>query len=162
MLRIKPIKILEYVSGLLLAVMLVSIMIQIVLRNIFNVGLGWTEEMARYTMIWLTYIGAIVSLKQGSHIAIKLLIDRFSPKWKEYTSLISNLMILFFLFFLLKEGIKLNRSPVIIHQLTPGMQVPTNFLYSVIPVCISMMMIVIVAQIIQGVRKLAKARMEDA
>lgn len=162
MLRIKPVNILEYVSGLLLGVMLVSIMIQIVLRNIFNVGLGWTEEMARYTMIWLTYIGAIVSLKQGSHISIKILIDRFSPKWKEYTRLISNLMIQFFLFILLKEGIKLNRSPVIMNQLTPGLQVPTTFLYSVIPVCISMMIIVLVAQIIQDIRKLVKARMEDA
>jgi TRAP-type C4-dicarboxylate transport system permease small subunit len=141
------IKYLEYLSGFLLAVMMTSIIVQVVLRGIFDVGLGWTEELARYTMIWLTYIGAIVSLRRGSHILIDLLVRRFSIRWQRYIALVTHLLTLFFLFFLFKAGIRLNSSPIIRNQRTPGMQIPTTVLYSVIPVC-SMIMIIFVLVII--------------
>ena len=154
------IKIFEYICGLLLLVMLVCILLQVVLRGFLNLGLSWTEELARYTMIWLIYIGAIVSLGQGSHIAIDLLIRRLSPKWQKYTRLTSNLMILFFLFVLLKEGKKLTLSSVIINQLTPGLGISTVYVYSVIPVCTSIMVIVLICLIVKDIKELLIIRNE--
>lgn len=154
------INILECICGLLLLVMLICILLQVVFRGFLNVGLSWTEELARYGMIWLVYIGAIVSLEQGSHIAIDLLINRLSPKSQKYTRLASNLMILFFLFVLLKEGKKLILAPVIINQLTPGLGISTAYIYSVIPVCTSIMVIVLIGLIIKDIKELLIMRNE--
>ena len=154
------IKILEYICGILLAVMMFCILLQVVLRGFLNVGLSWTEELARYTMIWLVYIGAIVSLGQGSHIAIDILIRSLSPKRQKYIRLTSNLMVLFLLFVLLREGKKLALSPVIINQLTPGLGISTACVYSVIPICISIMIVVLIGLIVKDIKELLILRNE--
>ena len=137
------IKIFEYICGFLLLTMLICVLVQVVFRGIFDFGLSWTEELARYTMIWLTYIGAVVCLWQGSHIAIDLVVKRLPDKWQNYISLISNILIFFFLLFLFKEGRKLASSPIISRQLTPGLGISTSYLYSVIPVGTGIMMLVL-------------------
>ncbi len=148
------IKIFEYICGFLLFVMLACVLIQVVFRGILDFGLSWTEELARYTMVWLVYMGAVVSLWQGSHITIDLLIKKFPPKWQDYTKLISNLLIFFFLIVLFKEGRKLISSPIIRRQLTPGLGISTSYLYSVIPVGAGIMLLVLTYFIVNDFKKL--------
>jgi TRAP-type C4-dicarboxylate transport system permease small subunit len=144
----------EYLSGILLAVMVVCILLQVLLRGFLNLGLSWTEEMARYTMIWLTYIGAIVSLKQGSHIAINILVRKLSPTWQKYVNLLSNLLMLFFLLVLVRVGIKLAFSRIIINQLTPGLQISTSYVYSALPISVGIMVMVLIGLIVKDVRQI--------
>jgi TRAP-type transport system small permease protein len=151
-------KILEYICGFLLLIMLGCVLIQVVFRGIFDLGFSWTEELARYTMIWLTYVGAVVCLLQGSHIAIDLLIKRFPEKWQNYTKLISNMLIFFFLFMLFREGRKLVSSPIISRQLTPGLGISTSYLYSVIPIGVGMMMIVLAYLIVIDLKNLFRKK----
>lgn len=148
----------EYVCGILLGVMLISILLQVLFRGLLNYGLSWTEELARYAMIWLTYIGAVVSLKQGSHIAIKIFVCRLSTDWQKYTNLIANLIVLFFLLILLKASIKLSFLPIIINQVTPALRIPTLYLYSVVPICTGFMIISLVVLIAKDVRKMLKMK----
>lgn len=144
----------EYICGILLGIMLIVILVQILFRGYLNFSLSWTEELARYIMIWFTYIGAIVCLWQGSHITIDVLIRRLSPKWQKYTRLTSNLLILFFLLVLFREGQKLVIEPMIINQLTPGLRISKSYLYSVIPVCTSIMIIILFVLIVKDAREL--------
>jgi C4-dicarboxylate transporter DctQ subunit len=144
----------EYICGILLGIMLIVILVQILFRGYLNFSLSWTEELARYIMIWFTYIGAIVCLWQGSHITIDVLIRRLSPKWQKYTRLTSNLLILFFLLVLFREGQKLVIEPMIINQLTPGLRISKSYLYSVIPFCTSIMIIILFVLIVKDAREL--------
>jgi C4-dicarboxylate transporter DctQ subunit len=152
------IKIFEHICGFLLLTMLICVLMQVVLRGIFDLGLSWTEELSRYTMIWLTYVGAVVCLLQGSHIAIDLLIKRIPEKWQNYTKLISNMLIFFFLFMLFREGRKLASSPIISRQLTPGLGISTSYLYSVIPIGVGMMMIVLAYLIVIDLKNLFRKK----
>lgn len=148
------ISVFEYICGILLGIMLIVILMQILFRGYLNFSLSWTEELARYIMVWFTYIGATVCLWQGSHITIDVLIRKLSPKWQKYTKLMSNLLILFFLLILFREGQKLVIEPMIINQLTPGLRISKSYLYSAIPVCTSIMIIFLIILIVKDVKAL--------
>ena len=45
---------------------------QIVLRNVFSIGLPWADGLIRLAVLWLAVIGAIAASRDGKHIAINL------------------------------------------------------------------------------------------
>lgn len=57
----------------LLAVMAILVFGNVVLRYVFGLSLSWVEELTRYMMIWLTWLGAGLALREGAHIAIDTL-----------------------------------------------------------------------------------------
>ena len=57
----------------LLAVMAVLVFGNVVLRYVFGISLSWVEELTRYMMIWLAWLGAGLALREGAHIAIDTL-----------------------------------------------------------------------------------------
>ena len=55
----------------LLATMAVIIFANVVLRYSTNQSIEWAEEVARYMMVWLTFLGAGPVLRYGGHIAVE-------------------------------------------------------------------------------------------
>ena len=66
-------KIFEYFSALTLAVMVALMFMQVLFRFVFHSPLAWTEELARYTFIWSTFIAACVAAVKGEHVALGML-----------------------------------------------------------------------------------------
>jgi TRAP-type C4-dicarboxylate transport system permease small subunit len=61
------------VLAALLAVMAILVFGNVVLRYVFGFSLSWVEELTRYMMIWLAWLGAGLALREGAHIAIDTL-----------------------------------------------------------------------------------------
>lgn len=66
-------KIFEYFSALTLAVMVLLMFMQVLFRFVFHSPLAWTEELARYTFIWSTFIASFVAAVKGEHVALGML-----------------------------------------------------------------------------------------
>jgi TRAP-type transport system small permease protein len=58
----------------------VIVFLQFFTRYVLNDSLSWTEEIARYGLIWVTYIGAVMVTRRNSHIAVMLL-PNLLPAW---------------------------------------------------------------------------------
>lgn len=65
--------ILKPVVALGMAALIAVITLQIVSR-VFFTAVGWTEEVARFLLIWLTFVGAALAWAQGRHIAVTLIV----------------------------------------------------------------------------------------
>ena len=63
------------VIGVILAVISVSLIYQVFGRYVLNSAPGWTEEVARMLIVWLTMLGAGACLRGGSHIAVTVLVN---------------------------------------------------------------------------------------
>lgn len=61
--------------ALLLAAMAALVFGNVVARYLFNASFGWVEELTRYMMIWLAYLGAGLALRHGNHVAVMLLVE---------------------------------------------------------------------------------------
>jgi len=88
------------IGGLMVLVVLVGT----ISRYVFNNPLLWTEEAARYLMIWMALVGASITLKRREHVGIEFLISKFRPVIRLIIKLITDVFILYFLYILTKEG----------------------------------------------------------
>lgn len=66
-------KVFEIITALLLAGMVILIFAQVVCRYVFSAPLAWSEELARYLFIWMTFIAAYVAARKGKHIGVEAL-----------------------------------------------------------------------------------------
>lgn len=104
----------------------------VVSRYVFGDSLNWSEEIARYLMIWVTYIGAGLAMREGQHVAIEYaqtLLPRALQPWiRGFVALI----ILVFLGVLTYVGIQF--SDFAWRQRSPVMQWPMGAVYLSIPI----------------------------
>lgn len=66
--------IMQRVAFAALAAMILIITLQIVFRVFFQ-ALSWSEEAARYLLVWLTFLGAAIAFKHGRHIAVTFVVE---------------------------------------------------------------------------------------
>ena len=69
------------VVTLLMMTMVLAILLGVFYRYVLNNALPWPEELSRFTMIWVTMLGAGLLMRYGGHIAIMFLITRLD-KWQ--------------------------------------------------------------------------------
>jgi TRAP-type transport system small permease protein len=78
-----------------LAVMVVLVFGNVVLRYAFNSGITLSEELSRWLMVWLTFLGAIVALREHAHLGVDTLIRALPPLGKRLCFIASYLLMLF-------------------------------------------------------------------
>jgi len=69
--------------GLLLSMILIAV-IQIILRNFFEIGLLWAQSYLRIVVLWITLLGAMLATRTQQHIAIDVLKQRLNTQWQQY------------------------------------------------------------------------------
>lgn len=65
----------ETIGAILLAAIVVIVLIQIVGRYVLRIGLTWPEELARYVLVWLVFVGASAAAGRHQHIVVDTLIE---------------------------------------------------------------------------------------
>jgi TRAP-type C4-dicarboxylate transport system permease small subunit len=88
-------RLLEALSTLLLVVMVVLVFGNVVLRYVFNSGLTVSEEVSRWAFVWLTFMGAVVALKEHGHLGTDVLVGRLPVAGKKACLLIGQLLMLY-------------------------------------------------------------------
>ena len=73
-------------------------------RYVLNDPILWTEEAARYLMIWMALAGASISMKRREHVGIRLIIRLFPFWFQKLIQLISSALMAYFLYVLIREG----------------------------------------------------------
>ncbi len=86
--------------------MTASVLLGVFFRYVLNDSLSWSEELARYCLIWMSWFGASLALRRGGHIAVEFVIDALPPKARKIAVLGGELLTLFFLLVVLWYGIK--------------------------------------------------------
>ncbi|WP_425256872.1 TRAP transporter small permease [Rubrivivax sp. RP6-9] len=95
-------RLLELLIALCLAVMVVMVFGNVVLRYVFNSGIAVSEELSRWLFVWMTFIGAIVALKEHGHLGTDMLVARLPRKGKLVCMVASQLLMLWVTWLLLK------------------------------------------------------------
>lgn len=118
--------------GVLVCIMSMFIIIQVFCRYVLNNSLPWTEELARYIMIWTTFLGAAVALRRGGLIAMEVVVQ-FTPK-KISNILVFLAYILSIVFFVLYIVIGFQMVEVSGQETTPVLKLPMECVYASMPV----------------------------
>ena len=86
---------LKGVIALCLAVMVVLVFGNVVLRYGFNSGITISEELSRWLLVWLTFLGAIVAVREHTHLGVDTLVRMLSPTGKRICFIVNYCLMLF-------------------------------------------------------------------
>ncbi|UUZ62024.1 TRAP transporter small permease [Polaromonas sp. P1-6] len=75
-------KAVEAVLAMLLLGMVLMVFGNVVLRYAFNSGIVVSEELSRFFFVWLTFIGAIVAMRDGSHLGMDNVVSKLPRRGK--------------------------------------------------------------------------------
>lgn len=86
---------LEVLIALALAVMVVLVFGNVLLRYAFNSGITISEEVSRWLFVWLTFLGAIVALKEHGHLGSDMLMSRLPSGGKKLVLVLGHVLMLY-------------------------------------------------------------------
>jgi TRAP-type C4-dicarboxylate transport system permease small subunit len=87
-------KALEVTLVVCLAAMCLMVFGNVVLRHVFDSGINVSEELSRFAFIWLTFLGAIVAMREGGHLGMDMLVHRLRGKALFVAVLLAQLLVL--------------------------------------------------------------------
>ncbi len=143
----KTAKLLETVMIVALSVMVVVMFMQVVLRYVFATGFAWTEELSRFMMIYMIFIGAAVLASQDGHISVTILDDLLKGVSRKVIKGVQYALTLAYC--IVMGNLGLSTLAIVAKQKTPNMQITMDWVYAIIPVSMILMAIYILAKFVQ-------------
>jgi len=125
---------------LLVATITVIVALGVFFRFVLNNSLPWTEEVAKFVMVWLAFIGAPVVLKEGGHIAIDVIPTRLPSPLGPILMMLIQLVVMVVLAVLVFQGWALawNALP----QIATTVDVSLFYIFLAVPIGSALMLAV--------------------
>ena len=122
----------SWVVAYLTLQMTLVVLLGVFTRYVMNDALAWIEELARYSMIWLSWLGGGLALRRGAHIAMEFFTDALPPKARAAVLFVGRLGVFVFLGICLWYGIDLTLR--VSAQSTIALGISMQIPYAAIPV----------------------------
>jgi TRAP-type C4-dicarboxylate transport system permease small subunit len=123
---------LEIALGAMLVAICAIVFAGVFFRYFLQIGLGWTEELARYLQIWLTFVGATVAVKRWAHFQLTLVNQWIPVGVRRFTQIFAIAVVVALAAIMIKNGIDITR--VTWNQASPVMGWRIGYLYLISPV----------------------------
>lgn len=143
-------KIEEYLLLSIFCVAFLSLVAQVISRNIFGISIVWSEELARILFLWIVFLGASYCLRVGGHISIDFFISRLPDYLHFFIVILINIISGIFMIILSYVGIDL--AIKLSSLQTVALEISSFWLYAAVPVGCFFMAIRYFSQLISVLR----------
>jgi len=127
----------ELILACLVAVLVVFLTVAVLGRYVFDIGLAWSDELARTLFIWVAFLGFAVAIRHRGNIGVELLVDRLSRRNRHRLIVLQDLAVLAFsVFFTWQAAVTVRFS---LMQRLPVLQITIAWLYAAVLVAAVMM-----------------------
>jgi len=134
-LRRKIDKIVGNVLVFIMAIMVINVLWQVFTRFVIGTPSSFTDELARYLIIWVGVLGAAYISGRKMHVAIDLLPTKLNKEGQVKLKIFVNTLIILFCFgALIVGGIRLVYITYTLEQYSAALQIPLALVYLVIPI----------------------------
>ena len=125
----KFISLLEVIMVLMMTGMLILVGLNVFLRIGVNSGVDFAEEVPRFMFIWLTFCGAVVAMKENTHIRVNMFVQMAGRTSQKILYTITQLLVLVC-------GVYITYGTVLLHDIvyrnaSPVLQISTLWVYGV-------------------------------
>lgn len=147
-------KIEEILAGLILLSAVMLVFANVVLRRVFASSSTWIEELVRYLIIWITFIGSSICFSRGTHMGIDLVFTLVkNEKLQRVIKIFILLASMVFMIFMLIFGIKLVQFTKASGQISPSLEIKLYIMYLALPIGAIMSILEIILNIIDIIKK---------
>lgn len=121
-------RLIGYLIAAALLLMVVLVFGNVLLRYGFNSGLTLSEELSRWLFVWLTFLGAVIALRDNAHLGTDMLVGKLGPRGKRVCMGLSLLLMLYCLWLLFQGSHA--QYQVNVDSQSPVMEVSMGWIYA--------------------------------
>ncbi len=129
----------ELVIMALMAFLVMVVVASVIFRYVLLSPLSWSEEVSRYVMIWLGFLGASLAVREGLHVGVEFVVNWVPPRLAVWMRGVARAGVACFLLVVLAYGFHLVAN--LWDQLSPVLQIRMTWPYLAIPVGSLLMLI---------------------
>jgi len=111
--------------------MTVVVVLQVICRYLLGAALTWSEEFARFGLVWITFLGAGIALRRRAHVGVQVIVELFSPGVRKIVQVLTIFTVVGFLLIATFKGMELALFNM--KQYSPAMGLPMGLVYLAIP-----------------------------
>lgn len=130
------------------AVMSFSVFIQIVSRNFFSHSFEKFEELPRFLLIWVTFLGAAYVFGEDGHLGVEFFVNLLPAKIKKYATAVELAFDVLFMILMIVIGGQVSSLTMVQKSLQLG--VPVGLVYMIIPISGAIMLLIVVERVIDS------------
>jgi TRAP-type C4-dicarboxylate transport system permease small subunit len=119
-----------FLAKILLAFQVAIIFSEVVCRYLLGTSLIWSEEMARYLLVWIGFMGASIGLKKKGHFGVELLVMALPTALRKLFTVVTITVMFIFLATITVYGVVMI---VTADEVSTVMQVSMRYFYAAIP-----------------------------
>lgn len=137
----------EWVLLVSLIFIILLVFLQVLSRYIFNFSVGWTAELARYLLIWITWISTSYAIRHREHIRVDTLVKSFPLPVQKIIEVIVILLWSIFALVMAMVGTEIVMDIQMVNQKTSTLNLPMWVVYLIIPIGGFLMLIRLIQQL---------------
>lgn len=128
-----------FLAGMFLLINIIDIVFSVISRYFFSSSLVWTEELARFTLIWAVMFGGVAALSYGEHVSITIVVEKLPQALSRILNFLRHIIIIAVLLFMTYMGFKYTNNAWRFTTLAMG--IPKAIPLMSIPVGMGLMLI---------------------
>ena len=127
-------RLIEFILVIIFALLVIDVLSQVFGRYVLNRSFSFTEEFARFALIWLSILGAAYLSGQRQHLTMDFLIRKLSAdKRNKRMQIIEAIVFIFALVVMVIGGGNLVYTTLYLGQVSPAMHVSLGYVYAIVP-----------------------------
>lgn len=104
-------------------------------RYVMGEQAKWTEELARFLLVWVSLLGGAVAFGTKSHLGVDYFVGKFHPDTRKLMAIVSHLIVLFFaVSVFVVGGWRVVSDSLYLEQMTPALGWKMGYVYLVLPI----------------------------
>ncbi|MEE9438369.1 MAG: TRAP transporter small permease [Saprospiraceae bacterium] len=128
-------KFIELFLVIIFGLLVLDVLMQVGSRYILGKSFSFTEEFARFSLIWLSILGAAYLNGQREHLSMDFLYRKFSKEKQVTATKITEVLIaIFSLVVMVIGGFNLVYITLHLGQLSPALHLPLGYVYMIVPI----------------------------
>lgn len=125
----------EFLLVLIFSLLVLDVLWQVFGRYVLNQSFSFTEEFARFALIWLTILGAAYLNGRQEHLSMDYWLNKLGPEARsKRLKVIELMMLVFALIVMVIGGGNLVYTTLRLGQTSAAMGLPLGFVYAIVPV----------------------------
>ena len=155
-------RILEWTVAVLLVGMSAVVFINVIFRYFLSMTIGWYEEMSRFMLIWIVFLGAVVAYFKGDHLSLDVVLNFMKPKARKVVTAAADVLVIAALYIMAEGGFVMALDSLASGWIASSIEIPYGYIYMVGPVSAILMMLQAVIKTGEDLHSLIKVFKEGA
>ncbi len=135
-------KLKQYTTSALSGVLIVAVSVLVIdvvwgvfTRYVMSEQAKWTEELARFLLVWISLLGGAVAFGIKGHLGVDYFVGKFHPEARRLMAVVSHLIVLFFAgAIFVYGGSRLVSDALAMEQMTPALGLKMGYVYLALPI----------------------------